>query len=78
MLHLVHGCQLLKIELIAGALTPHCQLAFVIKDQKAVQHFQYVWNHLLLGVVMLGNVVSVPVTPQPWHTGVKFGVMKGC
>ena len=31
--------QPLKIELNADALTPHFQLAFVISDQKAVQHF---------------------------------------
>ena len=31
--------QPLEIELNAGALIPHFQLAFVIKDQKAVQHF---------------------------------------
>ena len=39
MLHLVHGVNPSKMDLSAGALTPHFQLAFVIKDQKAVQNF---------------------------------------
>ena len=72
MLHLVHGVNPSKMDLSAGALTLHFQPAFVIKDQKAVQHFYYVWNHSLLGVVMVGNVGSVPCDTSPWHTGVKF------
>ena len=75
MLHLVHGVNSSKMDLNADASTLHFQLAFVIKDQKAVQHFCYVWNHSLLGVVMLINVVSAPCDTSPWHTSVKFGVM---
>ena len=39
MLYLAEGVNTSKMDISAGALTPHFQLAFVIKDQKAVQYF---------------------------------------
>ena len=67
-LHLVRGLNPSKIELIADALTPRCLLAFAISDQKAIQHSLKAWNHLPVGVVMAGDVVSVPCdTPTSAH-----------